>query len=330
MRRGDMRIRSGVNGERSTRADRSVAPRAAWTLTLVSLINLLAAGCIPPVMSTTTRMALAPSPGMPPTIDGSTGLGLTARALPVLPQTMKDKGAVAFPYIHPELSGVVKVGEHLLFSARLAGASAGLPLHHPGRGPRLAADAVGVEGVIGAAAQFKFSRYFGGNVAGEAGIMLPAVTSDDSAFGLSTRTEALPAIRFATSVFFEYGPLRIFALFVAGDFVGNDFTSVRTTNCNMTPCSVSDTGTTSEMGMLGVGGGLRVRIFDMVAVGAEAFTSTGEGTVFPLSISATVRVGKFEIPIEKRKPRVKKEPELTPPPMIIPGDAPAEIPPPML
>lgn len=329
-----MRFRSGVTGDRSVPADRGVAFGTTRALTrvslvLVSLINLLAAGCIPAIQSTTTRMALAPSPGTPPALDGATGLGVTVRTLPVLPATMKDKGAVAFPYVQPELSGVVKVGEHLLFSARVAGAGAGLPLHHPGRGPLVEMNAVGLEAVLGAGAQFKFGKYFGANVAGEAGVMLPAVTSDDSAFGISTRIEPLPAIRIATGAFFEYGPLRIYALVVGGDFVGNDFTSTRTTNCSSFPCSVTDTGMATEMTMFGVGGGARVRLADLVTLGAEAFTSVGEGTVFPLSVSVTLRVGKFEIPIEK-KPRVKKEPELTPPPMIIPADQAPEIPPPML
>lgn len=319
----------------SPETDSAVAPRALRAVTWLSLISLLSA-CPSITQTTTTRIALGPSPGLPPALAGATGVGVTVRALPVLPKSMNTAGAVALPYAQPELSGVLKLGKHVLLSARVASASGGLPHHHPGRvAPQVARDALGLEAVLGVGVQFAFLKYFGVMAAGEAGVMFPAVTSNDSRFGLSTATEAMPSLRAAAGGFFEYGPLRLYVLVVGGDILGNDFTSTRTTDCTTIPCTVTDSGVVQQMTLLGVGGGARVQIGELVSLGAEAFTSTGEGTIVPLSVAATVRVGKFDIPLAERKKK-KKKPEpapddgLTPPPMVIPADAPPEPPPPML
>lgn len=318
-----MRLSRGVNRNEGSATDNAVASPVRRAVTCVSLISLalMSSACATVTRTTVTRMALAPSPGAPPTLAGATGVGLTVRTLPAVPRSMEDKGAVAFPMMQPELSGVLKLGEHVLLSARVAGASGGMPLHQPA-GLRVANGAVGVETVVGAGVQFDVAKGFGVMGGAEAGLTFAALTTN-AAGSVATVAEPLPALRAALGAFYEVGPLRLYAMALASDLVGNDATSVRTTDCRVTlPCTVTETGSVTLVPLIGVGGGARVKMGDLFSLGVEAFTSTGEGTVFPLSLSFTLRVGKFDLPVGcKRKPKPVEEDGLTPPPMIIPVDS---------
>src|SRR5689334_3605163 len=88
----------------------SQLPKAPQMRTCAVL--LLGFLCLPACVTVTTgasrRVALAPSPGAPPQLRGSPGIGLATRIPLVDPEPGRTGNGIAVPVFQPELNGVFR------------------------------------------------------------------------------------------------------------------------------------------------------------------------------------------------------------------------------
>lgn len=280
---------------------------------LPSLLLLIASltGCLS-TTSAAKRVALAPSPGAPPQLRGSAGVGLAARIAVTGPTSGPTGGGVATPPLQPELNGVFKFGEHAYGSFDLLFIPG--PNAHAARvdAPRVTAD-LSVGGLLGFGYDFQILDEGGFQAAVEGGMSSISVSTAAGGVALGDHVFQLPMGRVSLAPYFERGGLRLFLAGTLGTDVWSEPDAVATT---CTGCGgFSDTGRTEVRPVGMAGGGVRYRPNPMFSVGAEVWLPiTTAGVQHGPQLTLAVQVGNFDFSRSKRAAPPLEEVVSPPPP----------------
>ncbi len=251
------------------------------------------------VSGASRRVALAPSPGAPPQLRGSPGIGLVTR-IPFANPSGGNKGdGIAVPVIQPELNGVFKFNEHAYGSFDATFALGGDT--HPARPdlPRVQAD-LSFSSLIGAGYDFTFGM--GGlSVSGEGGFDYVSVTTTISGTSLGVSNVLLFAGRLAVAPYLEARGFRIFG----GGVVGTDVWSEADGFAAGCPAcgTVTDSGRTESRALFMLGGGMRYQAVPQFAVGFEVWVPLSTaGVRQPPQAVLALQVGDFDFSLSRRPP----------------------------
>lgn len=279
----------------------------------------LSSGCVT-LSGASRRVALAPSPGAPPELRGSPGIGLATRIPFTNPVSGGQGSGIAVPAIQPELNGVFRFAEHAYGSFDLNFSLGGET--RPARNdlPRVEAD-LSFGALIGGGYDFPVFPSGGIHVSGEGGFNFVSVTTTIGNTSAGISNVLLFAGRIVAAPYLELKAFRLFAGGVVGSDVWSDATGFAFT-CS--GCSVRDSARTEATALVMLGGGARFQPSKMVALGAEVWVPvTTAGVRQPPQVLLALQLGNFDFSRSQRPPEppaavVPAEDFVVPPPPPLP------------
>lgn len=299
-------------------------------LLLVAFVAL--PGCFT-LSGASKRVALAPTPGAPPSLRGSPGIGLATRIPLGDPQGGQQGDGIAVSSFQPELNGVFKFAERAYGSFDLNFTLGGDTRAARGDLPRNQAD-LSFGALIGGGYDFQLAKAGGINISAEAGFNFVSVTTTIGAVSAGVSNFLLFAGRIAAAPYFEIKDFRIFGGAVLSSDVWNEANGFAST-CSS--CTVMDTGRTETRAMVMVGAGARYQVHRMFAVGAEFWLPVTDASVrHPPHLMIALQVGDFDFSRSRRaadpveKPGAPRPPPvddfIPPPPPPLPELIPRPVP----
>ena len=274
----------------------------------LAVLNL--AGCTA-VSGNSRRVALIPTPGAPPQLRGSPGIGLAAR-IPVGPPHGGQGDGVAVASFQPEVNGVFKFAEHAYGSFDL-NITPGAGVRPARRDlPKSEAD-LSFGALIGFGYDFQLYRGFGMNVSAEGGFNMVTVTTSIGGRSVGGSPIWLYAGRIAVAPYLEIKDVRLFAGAVVSSDVWSQPAGFASATC--VGCGIVDSGRTETAAMLMGGVGARYQPDPMFAVSLEIWAPIGlRAAAHAPQVALAVQVGNFDFSRSKRPPEPPPPVELQPPP----------------